>query len=67
MQAGQHVTSLVSTNPGERVMLPGYGVALSALVFAPNNLAVVATVQQDVVKALAQWEPGLCRLCRFAT
>lgn len=48
-------------------MLPGYGVALSALVFAPNNLAVVATVQQDVVKALAQWEPGLCRLCRFAT
>jgi hypothetical protein len=40
-------------------MLPTYGVALSALVFAPNNLAVVATVQQDVVKALAQWEPGI--------
>lgn len=59
VQAEQHVTSLVSTSPGERVMLPGYGVALQALVFAPNNIAVVATIQQDVVKALAQWEPGI--------
>lgn len=59
VQAQQHVTSLVSTNPGERVMLPGYGVALSALVFAPNSPVVTATVQRDVTNALASWEPSI--------
>lgn len=59
VQAQQHVTALVSTSPGERVMLPGYGVALAALVFAPNSPVVAATIQQDVVQALAQWEPGI--------
>lgn len=59
VQAQQHVTALVSTNPGERVMLPDYGVALSGLVFAPGNLVVAQTIQRDVTQALAQWEPGL--------
>lgn len=59
VQAQQHVTSLVSTNPGERVMLPGYGVPLAGLVFASNNPAVVSTIQNDVVQALAQWEPSI--------
>ena len=59
VQAQQHVTALVSTNPGERVMLPGYGVGLAALVFAPNSPVVTATIQQDVAQALAQWEPSI--------
>lgn len=59
VQAEQHVASLVSTNPGERVMLPGYGVSLASLVFAPNNLIVTQTITADVTKALAQWEPSI--------
>ena len=59
VQAEQHVTSLVSTNPGERIMLPGYGVPLSALVFAPNDPIVIATIQSDVTNALAAWEPSI--------
>jgi phage baseplate assembly protein W len=58
-QARQHVTALVSTQPGERVMLPGYGVSLSALVFAPNDPSVLSVVQQDVTRALGTWEPSL--------
>lgn len=58
-QASQHVRSLVSTNPGERVMLPGYGVSLSALVFGSNDPVIVATVQRDVTSALSQWEPSI--------
>jgi phage baseplate assembly protein W len=58
-QAQQHVTALVSTNPGERVMLPGYGVALEALVFSPNDDVVAATIQSDVTQALAAWEPSI--------
>lgn len=59
VQAQQHVTSLVSTNPGERVMLPAYGVPLASLVFASNDPVVVATIEQDVTNALAQWEPSI--------
>ena len=59
VQAQQHVTSLVSTTPGERPMLPSYGVSLQALVFAPNDPAVVTVIQQDVVSAINTWEPSL--------
>jgi hypothetical protein len=59
VQAQQHVTSLVSTSPGERVMLPAYGVPLAALVFASNDPVVVATIEQDVTTALAEWEPSI--------
>lgn len=40
-------------------MLPRYGVALAALVFAPNDHIVAATIQRDVTTALASWEPGV--------
>jgi len=59
VEAVQHVTSLVSTNPGERVMVPGYGVALAALVFAPNDDLVTQTIESDVINALAAWEPSI--------
>jgi phage baseplate assembly protein W len=59
VQAEQHVTTLVSTQPGERVMQPTYGVSLNALVFAPNAPAVVTTIQQDVTNAVNTWEPSL--------
>lgn len=59
VQAQQHVTALISTNPGERVMTPTYGVPLAALVFGSNNPLVVTTIQRDVTQALAKWEPGI--------
>lgn len=59
VQAEQHVAALVSTNPGDRVMLPAYGVPLSALVFASNDPVIVTTIQRDVAQAIAQWEPGI--------
>lgn len=59
VQAEQHVTSLVSTTPGERPMLPGYGVALAALVFGSNDPVIVSTIQSDVTQALARWEPSI--------
>jgi uncharacterized protein len=59
VQAQQHVSSLVSTVPGERVMLPTYGVSLAGLVFAPNDPAVIQTIQQDVTNAVNTWEPSL--------
>lgn len=59
VQASQHVTSLVSTSPGQRVMNPNYGVPLDILVFGSDNPVVVQTVQRDVTQALAKWEPSI--------
>jgi uncharacterized protein len=59
VQAQQHVSSLVSTNPGERVMLPTYGISLAALVFAPDDPTVITTISQDVTTAVNTWEPSL--------
>lgn len=58
-QAQQHVTALVSTTPGERVMLPSYGVSTAALVFASDNEAVAAQIAKDTQNAIGQWEPTL--------
>jgi phage baseplate assembly protein W len=59
IQAMQHVKALVATEPGERVMLPRYGVALKERVFAPGLSADAARINNDVTMAMAAWEPGL--------
>lgn len=59
-QANQHVMSLVSTTPGERVMQPDYGVNLQDYVFDSGDFsAEAALIQNDVSVAMAKWEPTL--------
>ena len=58
-QIAQRVNALVSTEPGERVMQPGYGVALQALVFETDDELVTAETTDIVAKALSFYEPGL--------
>jgi phage baseplate assembly protein W len=53
-----HIRDLIEqvlfTVPGERVMRPDFGCGLLQLVFAPNNVALVATLQALVQGALQQ-------------
>lgn len=58
-QVQAHLTALVSTSPGERVMLPSYGVPLASLVFGDTAAAVSMQVSQDVSTAIQQWEPNV--------
>lgn len=58
-QIAQHVRSLVSTEPGERLMLAGYGVATTSLVFEPDDDMLQSMLLTDVTNAFRQWEPGL--------
>jgi len=58
-QAMQHVKSIVATNPGERVMLPEYGIPLRAYVFEPDPVAVTQQIHTDVITQMAQWEPSI--------
>ena len=50
---------ILSTAPGERVMLPKFGCGIHDLVFAPNNTATLALVVDQVRKALVAFEPRI--------
>lgn len=56
-QLQQHVDSLVGTAPGERVMLPTYGVNAPGAVFNKNDVAVATALSNSTRSAIAQWEP----------
>jgi phage baseplate assembly protein W len=58
-QVQQHVVSLVSTEPGERVMLPQYGVQLASLLFEEVDDIAVEHINDKVGAALNDWEPGV--------
>jgi hypothetical protein len=58
-QAMQHVTVLVDTEPGERVMQPNYGVPLKEYIFEPDPTTVTKQISQDVKTQMAIWEPTI--------
>lgn len=53
----QAIFTLLDTEPGERVMRPDFGCALSRYLMAPNNPATHAAMERDIRQALARWEP----------
>jgi uncharacterized protein len=55
----QRVESLIGTPPGERVMLPTYGVNIPAVLFAPDIEAEINEIENDVTQAIAVWEPSI--------
>jgi uncharacterized protein len=59
LQVQQHLQSLVSTQPGERVMRPGYGVPLVNRVFDFDVNEIAAVVANDVSRAVTTWEPSI--------
>ena len=48
---------ILSTAPGERVMMPGFGCGLQELVFEPNSPLAESAVAIEVQQALVRWEP----------
>ncbi len=50
---------ILSTAPGERVLMPTFGCRIGELAFAPNNGATRALAQTYVVEALKMWEPRI--------
>lgn len=57
--ANDRMESLIGTFPGERVMLPDYGVNMPAYIFAPDITAQQDLIALNVQRAAAQWEPTL--------
>ena len=50
------VDIILSTSPGQRVMLPEFGSKLQELVFYPLNDTTVGLARRYVQEALDQWE-----------
>jgi phage baseplate assembly protein W len=50
---------ILSTAPGERVMLPEFGCGIQEYVFQVNSDLVRAGIASDVQGALVRWEPRI--------
>jgi len=59
VQQMQHVESIVKTYPGERVMIPQYGIPLRDYLFESGPAFVTNEMQQVVMSQMAMWEPSI--------
>lgn len=48
---------ILATEPGERVMLPGFGAGLRRFLFEPNVPATHRLIEDAVRHAIERWEP----------
>ena len=50
---------ILSSAPGERVMLPEFGAGVQDFVFQPNSMETRALLANTISSALSQWEPRI--------
>jgi len=50
---------ILSTSPGERLMLPDFGAGIKDYVFESNSAVIRAKLESAITKALTQWEPRI--------
>jgi uncharacterized protein len=55
----QSVSTILDTQPGERIMLPTFGCGLLRYLMEPNTLSTRTSMEQDILQALTQWEPRI--------
>lgn len=55
----QSIFIILDTEPGERLMRPGFGCGLRRFLMQPNNAATRAQVERAVTEALKRWEPRI--------
>jgi uncharacterized protein len=48
---------ILTTEQGERLMLPEFGAGLGAFLFEPNTATTRRLIQERITEALARWEP----------
>ena len=58
-QVKADLLQLLLTNPGERVMLLGYGTPLRELIFEPNDAILASQAKEMIANSIATWEPRI--------
>jgi len=52
----QSIKSILSTYPGERIMLPTFGSTLKRLLFEPMSQFTADTIETEIESAINKWE-----------
>ncbi|MFF7933676.1 GPW/gp25 family protein [Streptomyces sp. NPDC007940] len=55
----QSITTILDTDPGERVMLPDFGCGLRRFLMEPNTTATREAMRGEIEDALGRWEPRI--------
>ena len=55
--AKQNLKNLLLTNPGERVMLPEFGVGISTILFENRESSIEAVITDKIESQVARWLP----------
>lgn len=55
----ESIRIILTTDPGERLMLPGFGAGLRTFLFEPNVPATHRLIEERVLQALQRWEPRI--------
>jgi phage baseplate assembly protein W len=50
---------ILETEPGERIMNPGFGCPLRSYLMQPNSVGTRTLIERDVTFALGRWEPRI--------
>jgi phage baseplate assembly protein W len=53
----ENLCTILRTLRGERLERPDFGCRLDELLFEPNSVATLRLIQEEVSRAVAQWEP----------
>lgn len=53
----ESIRIILTTEPGERLMLPSFGAGLRSFLFEPNTPATHRLIEERIVHALRRWEP----------
>ncbi len=48
---------VLTTEPGERIMLPAFGAGLRSFLFEPNTPATHRLMEERIAHAIRRWEP----------
>lgn len=55
----ESIRVILTTRPGERIMLRPFGAGLQSFLFEPNNAATHRLIEERVGSALRLWEPRI--------
>lgn len=55
----ESIRVILTTEPGERLMLPRFGAGLKVFLFEPNSTATHRQLQERIMQALRRWEPRI--------
>jgi phage baseplate assembly protein W len=55
----ESIRIILSTEPGERLMLPNFGAGLKRFLFEPNIVSTHRLMEECIVQALNRWEPRI--------